>query len=158
METQKAVEEFLALKRIAVAGVSRSGESPANAIAQRFRETGHEVFAVNPEASEIDGHPTFPKVDAIEGGVEGVVVVTAKEKASAVAEQAARAGATWIWFHQGFGPVSFDENAIQTARQAGLHVISVGCPMMYCEPDKVHACAKSVFKFLGRIPKEIDAG
>lgn len=70
----------LGLNRIAVAGVSRAGKSPANAIAKRLRETGGAtgriVFAINPAGDAIDGEPTFAAVDAVEGGVDGVVVVT----------------------------------------------------------------------------------
>ncbi len=156
MQTDVAAQTFLALKRIAVVGVSRAGSSPANAIAKRLRETDHEVFAVNPAAREIDGEVCYPNLGAIDGGVEGVVVVTAPEAATDIAAQARRAGAEWIWFHQGFGPASFDDETLQVAREAGLHVISVGCPMMYCEPDKFHRCARAVFRFFGRIPGEID--
>ncbi len=155
MEMQEAARAFLALRRIAVAGVSRKAQSPANAIARRLRETGHEVFAINPSGETIDGEPSFPSVDAVPGGVEGVVVVTSAAHARQVAEDAAAAGAEWIWFHQGMGPVSFDDEALETARRAGLRVISVGCPMMYCAPDGFHRCAKGLFRFFGRIPKEI---
>jgi predicted CoA-binding protein len=44
------VHEFLAQKRIAVAGVSRNnGSHPVgNLIYHRLRKTGHDVFPVNP--------------------------------------------------------------------------------------------------------------
>ncbi|MGF1466518.1 MAG: CoA-binding protein [Sandaracinaceae bacterium] len=91
MEIDAAARAFLDLERIAVAGVSRKGQSPANAIAARLRETGHEVFALNPSGEEIDGQPSFPDVGAIPGGVQGVVVVTAPEPARAVAADAGAA-------------------------------------------------------------------
>ena len=47
MRTQQLIEEFLAQKRIAVAGVSRDSRQPANAIFRRLLSAGHEVFAVN---------------------------------------------------------------------------------------------------------------
>ncbi|MCA9653604.1 MAG: CoA-binding protein [Myxococcales bacterium] len=153
----EATRTFLELKRVAVAGVSRSGRSPANAIAKKLRETGHEVFAINPSGETIDGEPSHPTVDAIEGGVEGVVVVTNPAQAKVIAEQAGRAGATWIWFHQGMGPVSFDDEALAAAREAGLQVIAAGCPMMYCEPDVFHRCARGLFRLVRRIPAEIEA-
>jgi predicted CoA-binding protein len=155
MRSSDAAAAFLALKRIAVVGVSRSGQSPANGIAKRLRETGHDVFAVNPHADTIDAQPSFRSLAAIDGGVDAVVVVTSPDIAKDVPAHARAAGALWIWFHQGFGPESFDDETLRRAREAGLHVISVGCPMMYCEPDVVHRCAKATFRFFGRIPETI---
>lgn len=130
MNIDDAVKEFLDKKRIAVAGVSHAGDSPANAIAKRLRETGHEVFAVNPAGDVIDGQATYKRLDDIEGGVEAVVVVTRPEDAGSLAVDAARVGAEWIWFHQGFGPVSYDDAVLEAAHAAGLKVIAAGCPMM----------------------------
>ena len=54
-----AADEFLAQHRIAVAGVSRDAKQPANLIYRRLRDTGHEVFAVNPNAGEVEGDPCY---------------------------------------------------------------------------------------------------
>jgi predicted CoA-binding protein len=156
MKIDDAVKAFLDKKRIAVAGVSHGGDSPANAIANRLRETGHEVFPVNPAGDVIDGHACVKRLEDIAGGVEAVVVVTRPEDAIGLARDAARVGAEWIWFHQGFGPVSYDDGVIEEARKAGLKVIAAGCPMMYCCPDGFHRCARAVFRAFGRIPSEID--
>lgn len=156
MQTDEAVAAFLGLRRIAVAGVSRGGQSPANAIATRLRQSGHEVFAINPSGETIDGQPSYPTVDAVPGGVQGVVVVTSPAKAKEVVRPAARAGASWIWFHQGFGPVSFDDEVLEAAHEAGLRTIAVGCPMMYCEPDGFHRCVRGLFRLFRRIPRQIE--
>lgn len=156
MKIEEAVQSFLALERIAVAGVSHSGTSPANAIAERLRETGHQVFPLNPKGDVIDGHRCFVTVSEVPGGVQGVVVVTRPEDALVVAKQAAAAGAEWIWFHQGLGPVSYDDDVLVAAHDAGLKVIAAGCPMMYCSPDAFHRCARAVFRLVGRIPREVD--
>lgn len=157
MDVDLATRTFLDLKHIAVVGVSRAGQSPANAIAKRLRETGHVVSAINPSGETIDGHPTWPTLVAVPGEpVQGAVVVTRPEQAHAVVADAKAAGVEWIWFHQGFGPVSYDEETLRLAHEAGLKVIAVGCPMMYCCPDGFHRCAEAVFRFFGRIPGEVD--
>ncbi len=46
----EAVEDFLAHKRIAGAGVSRSGSEASNLIYRNLRDAGSEVFAFNPNA------------------------------------------------------------------------------------------------------------
>jgi len=156
MPVSQAARAFLDLERIAVVGVSRSGRSPANAIAAKLRATGHQVFPVNPNADRIDDETVYSTVDAVPGGVQGVVAVTPPAASAGIALQARDAGATWIWYHQGFGPVSFDDAGLSTAREAGLNVLAVGCPMMYLEPDGFHACAKTVFRWTGRIPRTVE--
>ena len=52
---KQAAAEFLADKRVAVTGVSRKPQGHgSNAVYQRLRERGYQVFAVNPT-------PTTPK-------------------------------------------------------------------------------------------------
>ncbi|MEO0604110.1 MAG: CoA-binding protein [Myxococcota bacterium] len=152
----QAAEAFFAHSRVAVVGVSRGGGSPANAIADKLRDNGHTVFLVNPHVEIIGRHPCYPTVDAVPGGVEAVVAVTPAAASADVARQAAHAGATWIWFHQGFGPVSYDPAGVEAARDAGLNVLAMGCPMMYLDPDVFHACARTVFKWTGRIPRSVE--
>ena len=53
---KEAAEDFLAHKRIAVTGVSRHPESHgANVVYRRLRDRGYDVFAVNPNAAEVEG-------------------------------------------------------------------------------------------------------
>ena len=87
MDIDTATKAFLALERIAVVGVSRTGQSPANHIAKRLRETGHQVFAVNPSGEVIDGEATYPSLKALPTPVQGAVVVTTPEQARLVARQ-----------------------------------------------------------------------
>jgi uncharacterized protein len=47
---REAVSDFLAQRRVAVAGVSRDGTHVANLVYRRMREKGYQVFAVNPNA------------------------------------------------------------------------------------------------------------
>jgi len=60
METtalEMKVSDFLAQKRIAVAGVSRDNRRhpTGNLIYRRLKKTGHEVFAVNPHMQTFEG-------------------------------------------------------------------------------------------------------
>src|SRR4029453_1319447 len=53
---KEAADDFLAHERIAVTGVSRTpGNHGANFVYRRLRERGYEVFAVNPNATEVEG-------------------------------------------------------------------------------------------------------
>ena len=55
-------QEFLAHKRIAVAGVSRTPQNTANAIYRKLRDEGYEVFAVNPNADEVEGDRCYATI------------------------------------------------------------------------------------------------
>ena len=59
------IDAFLSQERIAVAGVSRSGESVANAIYRRLKNSGHTVIPVNPNAETFDDQPCYPEVKSI---------------------------------------------------------------------------------------------
>src|SRR5574341_1382490 len=72
------VNDFLAQKRIAVAGVSRNnGHHPVgNLIYRRLKTTGHDVFPVNPHMQTFEGERCYPDLKSIPGGVDGVVIIT----------------------------------------------------------------------------------
>ena len=72
--------EFLANRRVAVTGVSRKPESHgSNFVYKRLRERGYEVFAVNPNAEEVEGDPSYHDLRSIPGGVDAVVIGTRPE-------------------------------------------------------------------------------
>ena len=88
------VHEFLAQKRIAVAGVSRndSHHPTGNLIYRRLKKTGHEVVAVNPHMQTFEGDRCYPDLRSIPGGVDGVVVVTRPEITERVVHDCRDAG------------------------------------------------------------------
>ena len=48
-ELERAANDFLSQRRIAVAGVSRNSKETANLIFRKLRDSGHEVFPINPK-------------------------------------------------------------------------------------------------------------
>ena len=130
MKVPADVQRFLARRRIAVAGVSRQGNQPANAIFRRLRATGHEVFAVNPAARTVEGGPCYPFLAAIPGGVGALMIVTPPAAALALVEEAAALGIRHVWMHRAFGDGSVSPRAVERGRALGLEVIVGGCPMM----------------------------
>lgn len=130
----KSISDFLSGKRIIVAGVSRSGSAPANAIFRRLRDGGHEVIPVNPNASQIEGQPCYPDVRSVPGPVHGVMVATHPAVAAEVARAALERDVKHIWFHRSFGSGSVAPEALQACRDHGVEPIEGGCPLMYCQP------------------------
>jgi uncharacterized protein len=147
------VANFLACKRIAVAGVSRAGSAPANAIFRRLAETGHEVFALNPNASEVEGKPCYPDLASISEGVEAVMVVTHPSVAARIAQEALDRNIRHIWFHRSFGEGSVSAEALRLCRSRGVEPIEGGCPLMYCQPvDPAHRMFRWWLRLKHRVP------
>ena len=151
-----AAEEFLAQRRIAVAGVSRDPRQPANLIYRRLRDTGHEVFPVNPNADVLEGDAAFATVCEIPGGVDGVVIVTTPEVAVRVTAACVTAGVPRVWLHRGMGPGSSSDAAVALCREHGIAVIPGGCPKMFgATSDAGHRCLPLLLQASGRIPRKL---
>lgn len=149
----RGVAEFLEGRRIAVAGVSRSGNAPGNAIFRRLRATGHEAIAVNPNAAELEGTRAYPSLAVIPGDVDGVVIAAPPGAAAGIVREAAARGIRQVWFHRSFGTGSVSTEALEACREAGIEPIVGGCPLMYCGAvDPVHRAFRWWLRLWGRVP------
>jgi uncharacterized protein len=154
---KEAAAEFLASKRVAVTGVSRHPEGHgSNAVYTRLRERGYEVFAVNPNADEVEGDHCYHDLKEIPGGVDAVVIGTRPEIANATMHECADLGITHVWMHRSFGQGSVSPEATAYGRQHGVHVIDGGCPLMF-EPtaDGAHKLMRFVCTCTGSVPREV---
>jgi len=133
MQTIKeAAATFLANKRIAVTGVSRTPKSHgSNNVYKRLRERGYEVFAVNPNADEVEGDLCYQDLKSIPGGVDAVVIGTRPEIAEDTMRECAELGITQVWMHRGPGAGSVSDAATVYGRQHRITVIDGGCPCMF---------------------------
>ena len=119
---KEAAAEFLAGRRIAVTGVSRHPESHgANVVYRRLRDRGYEVFAVNPNADEVEGDRAYHALADIPGGVDGVVIATRPEAAEATVRECADLGISHVWMHRGPGGGSVSADAAAWGREHGHH-------------------------------------
>jgi uncharacterized protein len=151
-----AAEDFLCQHRIAVAGVSRDSKQPANLIYRRLRDTQHDVFAVNPNAEEVEGDRCYQSVAAIPDGVDGVVIVTTPQAAETIISDCAAAGIRRVWLHRGLGPGSMSEQAVAACRAQGIDVIPGACPNMFgATADPGHKCMRVMLQMTGKIPRRV---
>jgi hypothetical protein len=153
-DLRDSVADFLAQRRIAVAGVSRDGDLPANLIYKKLRDAGYEVFAVNPNADEAEGDPCFPDLESIPDGVDAVVAATPPAGTEDVVRQCAELGVGHVWMHRSFGHGSVSRDAVELCREHGIACIPGSCPMMWVKPvDPAHACMRWVQKVTGGAPQ-----
>ena len=152
-----AAEGFLAHKRIAVTGVSRHPESHgANVVYRRLRDRGYEVFAVNPNAAEVEGDKAYGNLTSIPGGVEAVVIGTSPEHADETMHECADLGIEQVWMHRSFGGGSVSDTATLYGREHGITVIDGGCPCMFgLTADSGHKVMKVFATLAGNIPKKV---
>jgi predicted CoA-binding protein len=119
-------------KRIAVTGVSRTPQGHgSNIVYQRLRDRGYQVFAINPNADEVDGDTCYQDLKSVPGGVDAVVIGTRPEIAEAAVRECADLGISYVWMHRSFGAGSVSEAATEYGRRHGITVIDGGCPLMF---------------------------
>jgi predicted CoA-binding protein len=153
----QAAALFLAHKRIAVTGVSRTPRTHgSNVVYQRLRQHGYTVFAVNPNADAVEGDRCFHDLASIPGGVDAVVIGTRPETAEATMRDCAALGIKHVWMHRACGGGSVSKPAAAWGRANGIRVIDGGCPLMF-EPvaDPGHKVMRLPFMLAGKIPRSV---
>ena len=154
---KQAASEFLANERIAVTGVSRTPKGHgSNIVYQRLRQRGYEVFAINPNADEVEGDPCYQDLKSIPGGVDAVVIGTRPSTAEATISECAELGIKRVWMHRSYGGGSVSEAAAEKGRQQGITVIEGGRPLMF-DPtaDGGHKAMRFVFTLTGNVPRKV---
>jgi predicted CoA-binding protein len=158
LRMKDAATEFLAHKRVAVTGVSRNAQSHgANVIYQRLRQRGYQVFAVNPNADDVEGDPCYHNLKSIPGGVDWVVIGTKPETADSSVRECDEIGVRRVWMHQPpFGAGSVSDTAADYGREHGMTVIQGGCPCMF-DPtaDPGHKLLRAVGRVTGKVPRRV---
>jgi predicted CoA-binding protein len=151
----EAASEFLANKRVAVTGVSRTPKTHgSNNVYRRLRERGYDVFAVNPNADQVEGDRSYPDLKSIPGGVEAVVIGTRPEIAEDTMRECAELGVKHVWMHRGPGAGSVSSAATDYGRRRGITVIDGGCPLMF-EPTADFGHKLMRFVYAGKVPKQV---
>ncbi|MGZ3586675.1 MAG: CoA-binding protein [Candidatus Limnocylindrales bacterium] len=154
--TKRQIDDFWALKRLAVVGVSRDPKHFSNQIWQELRQRCYEALPVNPNAAELDGQRCYPRVQDIEPPVDGVVIMTPPRVTEQVVRDCAAAGVAHVWMHRGMGggPGSVSPEAVGYCEAHGIEVVAGFCPYMFLPGTpffhSLHAAGK---KLTGSYPR-----
>ena len=157
VSVKDAASAFLANKRIAVTGVSRHPQGHgSNVVYKRLRDRGYEVFAVNPQADELEGDRCYHGLRDIPGGVDAVVIATRPEVAEATMRECVELGIKQAWMHQpAFGAGSVSREAAVYGREHGITVIDGGCPLMFKPTADIGHKIMRRFARSGNVPKTV---
>jgi predicted CoA-binding protein len=150
MATLKLVQDFLDQKTIAVIGVSRSPKKFSRMVYDAFKKKGYTVYAVNPNAENIEADVCYKNIHSLPKQAEGIVIITPSKETEKIVRQALDAGITRIWIQQG----AESEEAILFCRKNGLKVIDHQCICMFLQPQAFpHNIHRFIWKLVGKMPK-----
>jgi uncharacterized protein len=149
----QTIEDFLAQKRIAMAGISRNPASDGGRLFEELCRRGYDVVPVNPNITEVHGRRCYGRVQDIQPSVDAVLVMTKPEVTEAVVKDCAEAGVRRVWMYRGIGKGSVCAKALAFCQEHGIQVVPGECPFMFL-PDTagVHRFHGFVRKITGRYP------
>ena len=144
----RAIQDFINGKRIAIVGVSRDGTKFGNTAFAELAARGYQVFPVHPTAREVAGTPCYPNLAALRGQVDGALVSVSPQQAVSVLREAAAIGLKNVWLQQG----AESPEALALARELGLNLVARKCVLMYAPPVRsFHAWHRVFAKLFGQL-------
>ena len=144
MVSRGTIDDFLAQRSLALAGVSRDGTGFGNNVLKELNGKGYTLHLVHPAVESIAGLPCVKRLADVAGKVGGLVLVTPPEQSVKLCHEAAAAGITRVWMQQG----AESEEAIRVCGEKGISVVHGHCILMFAEPaafpHRVHRWLKRV--------------
>lgn len=123
MNEKETIQKILAMRTIAVVGLSPKEIRPSYGVARYLQSVDYKIIPVNPGHSEILGEKSYPTLRDIPVEVDVVDVFRRPEHVIPITEAAIEIGAKAIWFQDGV----INEEAAQKAEDAGLLVVMDDC-------------------------------
>jgi predicted CoA-binding protein len=145
MVTRAVIDGFLAGRRLAVAGVRRSGQGFGATVVPELERQGYEIHLVHPEAETIRGRTCVRSLAELAGKVDGVLLVTKPEVTEMLVREAAAAGIGRVWMQRGAESAA----AVRAAEELGLQVVHGECILMFAEPAGFPHRVHRFFRRLG---------
>lgn len=151
------VQDFLARKKIAVVGVSDKRETGCNMAYTRFKESGYQVFAVNPRISTFNGATCYPDLRSIPDKLDAVFILASPKVTDQIVQQCVELGVKHVWMHcmmgtkpgLAAGMTSVSQEAVEKCKANGITVIPGSCPNQFLKPDFGHKMMRGMWRLLG---------
>lgn len=123
---RQLIEECVNERVWAVVGASTNHEKWGYRVYRALKDSGYTVYPVNARATQIDGDQCYRSLAALPQRPAVVNVVAPPKIGLAVAEEAAAAGISYIWFQPG---AESAEN-IALAERLGLKTVAHACALV----------------------------
>ncbi len=156
------VKDFLALKKIAVVGVSDKRETGCNANYLKFKSAGYKVYAVNPRLTSFDGSPCYPDLRSLPEKPDGVFILANPKVTEEIVRQCVDLGIPRVWMHCMMGTkpglaanmTSVSPAAVKLCHENGITVIPGACPNQFLKPDFGHGMMRVLWRAMGYMKVE----
>ena len=154
MVTRKTIDDFFAIKRMAMIGVSRDKNSYSRRLMADMQAKGYEVLAVNPNTESVDGQKCYKSVADISPLPEAAIMLLPPDKTEAAMAECAKAGVKKVWMHNHIMAGVQNTRAIYEAEKGGISLITGFCPFMFLPGTAFfHKMHGAVIKLFGQYPK-----
>ena len=140
------VQNFLAQKKIAVVGVSDKRDTGCNLAYTKFKDSGYQVFAVNPRISTFNEAPCYADLKSIPEPPDAVFILANPKVTEEIVQQCVDLGIKHVWMHcmmgtkpgLAAGMTSVSQSAVEMCAINGIEVIPGSCPNQFLNPDGGH--------------------
>lgn len=150
MLKQSMVDQFLAQRTIALAGVSRGGKKFGNIVFKELIKQTYDLLLIHPEASDINGHTCFSSVSDLPDKVTGLVLVVPPEQTEKIVKLLPLTKIRNVWMQQG----SESLEAIEFCQDNDINLIHGECILMFAQARGFHKFHRWVWGLMGKLPKE----
>jgi predicted CoA-binding protein len=149
--SQTTIDQFLAVKRLAVIGVSRRSVQYSRMLFRELLKQGYDAIPVNPSADQIDGRPCHKSVKDISPIPQRAVIILPKEKTEQALIDCADVGIRDVWLL----PIgNCDDRFFAQAQQRQINLIAGVCLFMFLPHAAViHRLHGSLLKLFHAYPK-----
>ena len=135
MTTLQDIESFLALRRLAVVGVSRRANDFTRVLFRELRQRGYDLVPVNPAlaemGAEVDGIPCVASIAGVSPPAEGALLLTSATVTDKVLQDCLQAGIHHVWLYRASGAGAVSPSAISFCESHGIQVVGGECPFMF---------------------------
>ena len=149
MNTLKQINYFLDCQPIALIGVSRNPKKFGYAAFKELKEKGMNIIPVNPEADEILGEKSYRNIALLPVDVQGIIILTKKDKTAGVVREAKEKGIKNIWIQQ----LADSKEALDEMKGSDINLITGECILMHYKPHSIHKFHGNLKKFFRMFPK-----
>lgn len=121
--SDEEIRQILALKNVAVIGMSKNPEKAAHYVPKYLASNGYNIMPVNPTTSEILEKKCYSSINEIDEAIDIVDVFRPSEQVLPVVKEAIEMKPKVIWLQEGI----HNEEAEELARKQGIKVIFNRC-------------------------------
>lgn len=145
MSSLDLARSFLAVRRLAVVGLSRDPKDFSRAVARELVSRGYSIVPVNPGAAGevVEGQPAVARLQDVRPPVEAALLFTSPARTDAVLRDCVEAGVRQVWLHRGAGRGAASPGALAFCAEHGLAAVHDLCPFMALPgasfPHRLHA-------------------